>query len=256
MMKDLYSFHSNEEDLWRYYEKVKDAYHKIFHRCGLKAIYALAAGGIFTANNTHEFQVVSDVGEDTIFVCSKCEYAENKEISNLKDADQCPKCKSKIEERKSIEVGNIFPYGDKYSKAVNLQYVDESGDKKYVITGAYGIGLSRLMGTIVEIHHDEYGPIWPEAVAPFRAHLVTLSGAEKVGDELYEKLLHDGVEILYDDRTDKTAGEKFADADLLGCPLRLVVSEKTLQKNSVEVKRRGEKEAKLVAIDELPGNLL
>ncbi len=256
MMKDLYSFHVSEDDLWRYYDEVKGAYHKIFHRCGLKAIYTLAAGGVFTSNNTHEFQVVSDVGEDTIFVCSKCEYAENEEISKLEDGDQCPKCKGKIDKLKSIEVGNIFPYGDKYSKAVNLQYVDEAGNKKYVITGAYGIGLSRLMGTIAEVSYDAKGIVWPEAVAPFRAHLIALSGVEKTGDELFEKLLHNGVEVLYDDRTDKTAGEKFADADLLGCPIRLVVSEKTLRKNAIEVKRRNEKEMKMVPIDEVTSNLL
>ena len=256
MMKDLYSFHTDEDDLWRYYEDVRGAYHKIFHRCGLKAIYALAAGGDFTASNTHEFQVVSDVGEDTIFMCSKCEYAENNEISKLKNGDQCPKCKGKIVEHKSIEVGNIFPLGDKYSKAFDFKFVDEKGESRHVIMGSYGIGLSRLMGTLVEVHHDENGPIWPEAVAPFRAHLVALAGTENAGHELYEKLLHNGVEVLCDDRADKTAGEKFADADLIGCPVRLVVSAKTLQKNSVEVKRRNEKEAKLVAIDELGDDLL
>ncbi len=266
ILKDFYSFHASEGDLQRYYEDVKGAYHKIFHRCGLKAIYTIAAGGTFTAENTHEFQVLSDVGEDTIFVCSKCEYAENKEISKLKDGDQCPKClarrslgeggKGKIIEQKSIEVGNIFPLGDKYSKAFDLKFVDEKGDSHFVIMGSYGIGLGRLMGTLVEIHHDGEGIIWPEAVAPFRVHLVLLAGAEKTGEELYEKLLHNGIEILYDDRTDKTAGEKFADADLIGCPLRLVISEKTLQKKSVEVKRRGEKGVKFVALDKVLDNLL
>lgn len=256
MMKDLYSFHVSEDDLWRYYEEVRGAYHKIFHRCGLKSIYTLAAGGDFTTSNTHEFQVLADVGEDTIFVCSKCEYAENGEISELKDGRQCPKCKGKIVERKSIEVGNIFPLGDKYSKAFDLKFVDERGESHYVIMGSYGIGLGRVMGTIVEVSHDGEGIIWPEAVTPFRAHLITLSGAEKTGDELYEKLLHGGIEVLYDDRTDKTAGEKFTDADLIGCPLRLVVSEKTLQKNSVEVRRRSEKEVRLIELDKAVADLL
>lgn len=249
VMKDLYSFHADENDLWRYYEDVRGAYHKIFHRCGLKSIYTIAGGGTFTGQNTHEFQVLSEVGEDTIFVCSKCEYAENKEISELRDGGQCPKCKGKVVEQKSIEVGNIFPLGDKYSRAFDLKFVDEKGDSHYVIMGSYGIGLGRLMGAVVEVHHDDDGIIWPEAVAPFKAHLVSLDSAEKEGEELYEKLLHNGIEVLYDDRSDKTAGEKFADADLIGCPIRLVVSEKTLQKKSVEVKRRGEKEVKLVPID-------
>ena len=256
MMKDLYSFHTSEEDLGRYYEEVRGAYHKIFHRCGLKAIYTLAAGGVFTSNTTNEFQVISGVGEDTIYICRDCEYAENKEISKLKDGDHCPKCKGKVVEQKSIEVGNIFPYGDKYSKAVNLQYVDESGEKKYVVTGAYGIGLGRLMGTLVEVHNDDGGIIWPEAVAPFRFHLISLTGAENAANEFYEKLSHGGSEVLYDDRTDKTAGEKFADADLIGCPVRLVVSSKTLQTKSIEVKRRNGKEVKLVSLDNALPDLL
>src|SRR3989338_8099236 len=250
MMKDLYSFHTSKEDLGRYYEEVRGAYHKIFHRCGLKAIYTLAAGGVFTSNTTNEFQVISDVGEDTIYVCRDCEYAENKEISKLKDGDHCPKCKGKVVEQKSIEVGNIFPYGDKYSKAVNLQYVDEAGVKKYVITGAYGIGLGRLMGTLVEVHNDDGGIIWPEAVAPFRLHLIALIGAENEANELYEKLSHGGSEVLYDDRTDKTAGEKFADADLICCPIRIVVSKKTLEKESVEIEKRNKKEPKLVKLSD------
>ncbi len=247
MMKDMYSFHTSEEDLYRYYEEVKGAYHKVFHRCGLKSIYTLAAGGVFTANNTHEFQVLSPVGEDTIYVCSKCSYAENNEISKLKSGDQCPQCKSKMVEEKSIEVGNIFPYGDKYAKAVNLQYVDESGKKQYVITGAYGIGLGRLMGTVVEIHHDERGIIWPEGIAPFAVHLICLDeGVKKEADKVYKNLTQKGIEVLYDDRTDRMAGEKFADADLIGIPTRLVISKKTIKENKVEVKKRQEKESRLL----------
>ncbi|MBI2062940.1 MAG: hypothetical protein HYT61_01715 [Candidatus Yanofskybacteria bacterium] len=261
MMKDLYSFHATQEDLEKYYEEVKGAYHKIFHRCGLKSIYTVAAGGTFTAENTHEFQVLSDIGEDTIFVCDKCEYAENKEISKLINGDQCPKClgegeEGKITELKSIEIGNTFPLGDKYSKAFDLRFVDEKGESHFVIMGSYGIGLGRVMGTLVEIHHDDEGIAWPESVSPLKVHLVVLSGAEKVGEELYEELLHNSIEILYDDRVDKTAGEKFADADLIGCPIRLVISEKTLQKRSVEIKRRSEKEVRLVPLDKIIGSLL
>ncbi|HEY4506832.1 MAG TPA: aminoacyl--tRNA ligase-related protein [Candidatus Paceibacterota bacterium] len=256
MMKDMYSFHSSEEDFWKFYEEVRGAYHKIFHRCGLKSIYTLAGGGVFTANTTNEFQVVSEVGEDTIYVCRECEYAENLEISKLKDGDNCPKCKGKVQEFKSIEVGNIFPYGDKYSKAVNLKYVDQDGASKHVITGAYGIGIGRLMGTVVEVHNDDNGIVWPESIAPFHVHLVSMVGSESAAEKLYEKLYHERVDVLYDDRTDKTAGEKFADADLIGCPVRLVVSEKTLQKKSVEVKRRTEKEVKMVGLDEPIANLL
>ncbi len=256
MMKDLYSFHAGEDDLWKYYEKVKEAYLGIFHRCGLETVYTVAAGGDFTVSNTHEFQVLAAVGEDTIFICEKCGYAENLEVSNLRTGDACPKCGGEMIEKKSIEVGNIFPLGTKYSKAFNLQFVNESGKKDYVVMGSYGIGLGRVMGAAVEVHHDENGIIWPESLAPFKFYLIALDGVQGEADEIYEKLLHSGAEVLCDDRDDKTAGEKFADADLVGCPVRLVVSEKTLQKNSVEIKKRGEKEAHLLAIDRLPDDLL
>ncbi len=250
MMKDLYSFHSTENDLWRYYEEVKGAYHKIFHRCGLKAIYTTAGGGDFTMSNTHEFQVIADVGEDIIFVCSKCDYAENSEISKLKNGDPCPKCNAKITEQKSIEVGNIFPLGTKYSQAFNLQYTNESGEKKDVFMGSYGIGIGRVMGTVVEVpyHHDDKGIIWPEAIAPFKVHLIALEGCQKEADEAYEKIFYHGIEVLYDDREDKTAGEKFADADLIGCPIRLIISKKTLGQKSLEFKRRNEASSTLVEL--------
>jgi len=255
LMKDLYSFHSSEEDFLNYYEKVRGAYHKIFERCGLKSFYTLAAGGDFTASHTHEFQVVAPVGEDTIFVCSKCEYAENKEISSLASGALCLKCGGKVKEEKSVEVGNIFPLGTKYTEALNLQFTDQQGDKKFVVMGSYGIGLGRLMGTITEIHHDKDGLIWPESVAPFKFILIALDYTKEGGDKLYQKLLEQDVEVLYDDREDKTAGEKFADADLLGIPVRLVLSSKTLKEKSVEVKRRGQKPVELVKIKDFDGLL-
>ncbi|MBI2635614.1 MAG: hypothetical protein HYW79_03700 [Parcubacteria group bacterium] len=255
IMKDLYSFHASESDFWKYYEKVKAAYYKIFKRCGLKAIYTLAAGGVFTANNTHEFQVLSSVGEDTIFVCSKCGYAENKEISKLKNGDKCSKCDGKIKEEKSIEVGNLFPLGTKYSDALNLQYLNQKGEKEKVTMGSYGIGLGRTMGTIVEIYNDERGIIWPEAVAPFKIHLIEIKSDEpdvkKEAEKTYKLLVAKGFEVLYDDRDDKSAGEKFTDADLIGIPWRLVVSQKTLEKESIELKRRDQQEVKIIKILQL-----
>lgn len=253
IMKDLYSFHANENDFEGYYKKVKEAYHNVFRRCGLNAIYTVAAGGVFTAKNTHEFQVVADVGEDAIFVCGECAYAENKEISTLKDGDQCPNCQGNMQQKNAIEVGNIFPLGTKYTEALGLQFVDEEGGKKYVVMGSYGIGLGRAMGTIVEVHHDEKGIIWPESVAPFRVHLVELEAknlglGEKVktaAGALYDEFLAKGIEVLYDDRADKTAGEKFADADLIGIPWRIVISEKTLEENGFELKKRGEAQSQI-----------
>lgn len=250
MMKDLYSFHASEDDLNKYYEKAAGAYHQVFKCCGLKAIYTLAAGGIFTDKFTHEFQVVADVGEDTIYVCAKCEYAENKEITKLTEGSPCQKCGGNISEKKSIEVGNIFDQGTKYSEALGLDFTDEDGNKKPVIMGAYGIGISRLMATIVETHNDEKGIIWPENIAPYKVHLISLDQNE-AADKIYNDLQNSGTEVLYDDREDKTAGEKFADADLIGCPIRIVVSKKTLEKDSVEIKHRHEKDFKLVKLSEI-----
>ncbi len=246
LMKDLYSFHATEEDLYRYYDEVGKAYAKIFKRCGLKALYTLAAGGDFTINNTHEFQVVSDVGEDTIYICEKCDYAENDEVATLKEGGTCPKCGGKVQKEKSIEVGNIFPLGTKYSEAFGLTFTNEKGEKKPVVMGSYGIGIGRLMAVLVEKFHDEKGIIWPESVAPFQVHLVELG--EGLGRDLYDELQKKEVEVLYDDR-DVSAGEKFADADLLGIPLRAVLSSKT--EGKVELKKRNEKEAKLVTKEEL-----
>lgn len=251
MMKDLYSFHANERDLMRYYEEVKDAYMRIFERCGLKVVYTLAAGGAFTISNTHEFQALSEVGEDTIYMCLGCGYAENSEISELKNGDPCPKCKSNVAEKKSIEVGNIFPLGTKYSAALGLEYDDENGVKQPVVMGSYGIGVGRLMATLVETFNDAKGIIWPESVAPFKLHLIVLDEKKEESERIYEDLLKKGVEVIYDDRSDKTAGEKFADADLIGCPWRMVVSNKSLEQGGVELKRRTSKEFEIISLSDI-----
>ncbi|HUX35499.1 MAG TPA: aminoacyl--tRNA ligase-related protein [Candidatus Paceibacterota bacterium] len=271
LMKDLYSFHADEKDLYSYYDEVATAYAKVFERCGLKAYYTLASGGEFTINNTHEFQVESEVGEDTIYACDSCMYAENNEVSKLsaeggsasggKDSNKCPKCGGKISEKKSIEVGNIFPLGTKYSEAFDLNFLDKDGNKKLVVMGSYGIGISRLMATAVEVHHDEKGIVWPENIAPFKVHLLALgshlprsakpAGRNEAGkssaDDLYADLQKKNVEVLYDDR-EASPGEKLVGADLIGLPFRAVISEKTGGK--VEVRRRNEKDAKLIDIKE------
>ena len=256
MMKDLYSFHSSEEDFKNYYAIVKEAYFKIFEQCGLKSFYTVAAGGNFTSSNTHEFQVLSQVGEDKILLCLKCEYAENKEISKLGDGDKCPKCGGKIKIENAIEVGNIFPLGEKYSSAFNLQFIDSRGKKENVVMGSYGIGLGRVIGTAVEVYHDDQGIIWPKNIAPFQIHLIELSAKDnlavkKQAEKIYEIFADKNVEILYDDRADKTAGEKFADADLIGIPLRIVISAKTLENNSIELKKRNKKAVKLIKISDV-----
>jgi prolyl-tRNA synthetase len=258
LMKDLYSFHENEKDLYAYYDRVKEAYVKVFERCDLHALYTLAAGGDFTASTTHEFQVMNEVGEDTIYYCDKCSYAENEEISKLTEGDACPQCDGTVLKANAIEVGNIFPLGTKYSEPFKLAYKDAEGNTKPVVMGSYGIGVSRLMATVVEVHHDDNGIVWPEALAPFRVHLLVLPGSAKAAqnaDNLYETLLSAGVEVLYDERPDVSAGEKFADADLLGIPYRVTVSEKSLKAGGVELRKRAEKEARVLPADHLLDNV-
>jgi len=241
IMKDLYSFHRDEKDLFDYYQKVAESYHKIFNRCGLNSIYTLASGGAFTLSQTHEFQVVCSVGEDNILVCENCFYAENEEISNLKEGDKCIKCGGKIKKEHSVEVGNIFPLGTKYSKDFGLKYKDENGELRDVVMGSYGIGIGRVMGTIVEVYHDENGIIWPKEVAPAQVYLIAIDSS---AESLYKELEEKGIEVIYDDRK-ISVGEKFYDADLIGLPYRLVISPKTGE--NIELKKRNEKQSIIVS---------
>ncbi len=248
-MKDLYSFHATAEDLDEYYNKTAmPAYEAVYKRLGLDALLTEASGGTFS-KYSHEYQVETENGEDTIYVCEKCGLAKNKEI--FEEGAKCTNCgKTSWRETKGCEVGNIFKLQDKYSKAFNLQYTAQDGSKNIVLMGCYGLGTSRVMGVIVEKFHDSKGIIWPEAVAPFKVHLLALNGAEKESGKIYESLLNSGIEVLYDDR-EVSAGAKFADSDLIGIPYRVLVSAKTLDKQSVEFKKRNETEAKLVNISDL-----
>ncbi|MBU1992615.1 MAG: proline--tRNA ligase [Patescibacteria group bacterium] len=405
-MKDMYSFHTDEKDLDKYYERAKEAYFNVYKRCGLEAYIVEASGGAFTDQISHEFSILTPAGEDTILLCKKCGVAQNLEIAEgnalppneddikeekmkkvpanrepsieagtklhkcepwqilktvvysvedtglvgicirgdlnvnehkleryfkkllkpgtneelkkaklyagfispigndripffadhsvrhvknwitganknkvdlvnanlgrdfrikefadfveVKGGFKCPKCESQLEEKKAIEAGNIFKLGTKYSDAFNLQFTDKDGKKKKVIMGCYGIGSTRLIGTIVEAKHDDKGMIWPKSVAPYLVHLVALGNDEKVAkkaDELYEKMKSKGIEVLYDDR-DESPGKKFNDADLIGLPVRMVVSNRTLEKDGVEWKLRVEEGAKDVKFDKVIDEIL
>lgn len=244
-MKDLYSFHLSQNDLDEYYSLMKKAYKNVYNRCGLDAKVVEASGGVFTDKYSHEFQVISDAGEDRIYFCEKCDFAQNIEITDLKVGDKCPGCGESIKEGKSIEVGNIFQFGDKYAKDMKGFATDVDGGKKPILMASYGIGISRLAATIVEIYHDERGIIWPAAVAPFKVHLLSL-GQEASAENVYEALQKAGIDVLYDDR-DISAGEKFADSDLIGIPYRAVLSKKTDGK--LEIKKRNGAEAELMEVD-------
>jgi prolyl-tRNA synthetase len=240
LMKDMYSFSKDVAEHEAFYEKSKVAYKNIFERMGLgdKTFITFASGGSFS-KYSHEFQTVSPAGEDIIYICDKCQVAVNKEI--IAEQNKCPDCGSdKLREEKSIEVGNIFSLGTKFSDALDLTYLDEKGDKQKVIMGSYGIGPGRLVGTVVESLSDDKGLIWPVEIAPFKAHIIQVGDKDdvrKCAENLYEDLQKDGVEVLLDDR-DLRPGEKFADADLLGIPLRIIVSEKTLMSGEYEIKER------------------
>ena len=242
LMKDLYSFCRTEEEHQDFYKKVEEAYKKIFSRVGIGEItyFTRASGGSF-GDASHEFQTLTDAGEDLIYITDE----------NKKEAVNKEVAKDGGEEKKAVEVGNIFPLGTRFSEALGLYFTDESGEKKLVIMGSYGIGLGRLMGTVAEVLSDEKGIVWPKEIAPFQVHLLNLSeGSKDKADKIYEELTSKGIEVLYDDR-DARAGEKFADSDLIGIPVRFIVSDKTGDK--VEVKKRDEADSKLLSIEEAIG---
>ncbi|MEK7605707.1 MAG: aminoacyl--tRNA ligase-related protein [Patescibacteria group bacterium] len=249
MMKDLYSAHRSEEDLLTYYWQVADAYIEIFKRIGIDVKITEADGGVFTKSHTHEFQALCEVGEDTIYHKEGWKFWKNKEVMTQEELDD-----PEVKNAQAIEVGNIFPLGTMYAERMNALFTDEDGSRKPVWFASYGIGPTRVMGTVVEISHDDRGIIWPEAIAPFAVHLI---GLHERADEVYEELVQAGVDVLYDDRWDSGAGEKFADADLIGIPVRLVVSSKTHSASSgqageqVEWKKRDSSETELLATDEV-----
>ncbi len=235
VMKDLYSFSRNEQEHQEFYTKAAEAYERIFARVGLadKTYKTFASGGSFS-KYSHEFQTVCDSGEDTVYIDTAKRIAINKEV--LTDDVKAELGVGELTEAKAVEVGNIFTLGTRFSQALGLTYKDESGSDVPVFMGSYGIGPARLMATVAEVLSDAKGLVWPKAVAPFAVHLVSLGDNDEVkkeAEELYTTLTSSGVEVLWDD-TDRRAGEKFADSDLLGLPLRVVVSEKTIAAGAYE----------------------
>ena len=248
--KALYSFSKNEEEHNKYYEKMKTVYEDIFKKVGLgdETFLTFASGGTFS-KYSHEFQTISEAGEDTIYIDEEKNIAVNKEVYNEEVLKDLGLEKNNLIEKKAIEVGNIFSLGYKFSEPFGLKYKDEQSKDQLVYMGCYGIGISRLMGVIVELNNDENGIIWPETVAPFKVHLLSLGENEKA-EEIYNELTKNNIETLYDDR-EVSAGEKFADSDLIGIPYRLVISKKSLEKGGVEIKKRSEKENRIIKIEDI-----
>ena len=253
-MKDMYSFHTTQEDFDQFYQEAKEAYLRVFKRLGLVAKVTEASGGGFTDKISYEFEVLTDAGEDVIYYCDNCDFCVEDEIAKVKPGDVCPRCgQAKLKEGKAAEVGNVFDLGQKYGKAFDMGFVDEHDQKQYPVMGCYGIGISRVMGVIVEKYNDEKGIMWPESVAPAQVHLVRLGVSEAVvaaADKLYAELQAAGQEVIYDDR-DAPAGAKFGDADLIGAPVRVTVSSRTLEQGSVEWKRRNEADSRLVKLGDI-----
>ena len=255
LMKDLYSFHANEDDMNQYYEKLTETYTRIFDRIGIgeNTYITFASGGTFS-KYSHEFQMLTEAGEDTIYICGHCRIAINDEI--IADQPTCPQCgNADFQTAKAVELGNIFKLKTKYAEPFDLTYTDQAGAAQTVYMGCYGIGLPRVMGAVVEALHDEKGMVWPQAVAPFQVHLLALPGGETAADNLYTDLQKRGIDVLYDDRAQTQAGEKFADADLYGIPWRLVVSKKTLAEDHVEIKERTSAKGELIGMSELPSKI-
>ncbi len=255
LMKDMYSWHATQDDFDRFYAEAKKAYLKIFARLGLVAKVTEASGGAFAEKISYEFEVLSEAGEANILYCDSCEWCVNvDDIDKYKEGQNCPTCgKGKLISGKAAELGNVFDLGQKYTKAFDLKFTDKNGKQGYPIMGCYGIGITRTMGVLVETFHDERGMIWPNEVAPYQVQLVSIVGKNedviKQADVVYKKLRDVGVEVLYDDRSETGAGSKLADADLIGCPYRVVVSAKTGEQ--VEVKRRNEEKVEVMSFSEL-----
>ena len=258
IMKDMYSFSRTEEEFTEFYNKVISAYEKIFNRVGIgRVTYRTLAGGGSFSSFSDEFQTITDAGEDTIYIEREKQISVNKEFLTdpaLSRLGLDKMDRSKLEEARAVEVGNVFPLGMTFSKALGLTFTDADGQEKPVIMGSYGIGLGRLMGTVVEVNRDEKGIIWPKEIAPYDIHLVALESEKPeiatVAEKIYGDLQKAGFSVLYDDRS-VSAGVKFNDSDLFGIPLRLVVSERLVVKQEIEMKKRTEKTSEIFAIKDL-----
>ncbi len=253
LMKDLYSFDTSQEGLDKFYEQCIEAYMKVFKRCGIgdKTFLTFASGGTF-AKYSHEFQTLSESGEDIIYLHETKRLAINKEVLTSEVLDDLKISRGDLVEKKSIEVGNIFKQSTRFPDAAGLTYLDDKGEQKSIYMGGYGIGMTRLMGTIVELMSDDKGIMWPKEVSPFVVHLVRLGVNPEVvsfADKIYFDLQKKGIDVLYDDR-DARPGEKFADSDLIGIPARFIVSDKTVAENKVEVKYRNKSESELFSVED------
>jgi prolyl-tRNA synthetase len=254
VMKDMYSVHASAEDLERYYNRAIEAYTRVYERLGIGAdtYVTFASGGAFT-QFSHEFQTVCDAGEDVIYLHREKNIALNEEVLDDENLAHLGLKREELEAVKTAEVGNIFNFGTQKSEDMDFAFTNEKGERQSMYLGSYGIGITRVMGVIVEKFADARGLVWPESVAPFKVYLARLGTETPVvqaADKLYDELTAAGVDVLYDDR-DARPGEKFADADLLGIPHRVVVSAKTVEQGTFEYKKRVAADASMETAESL-----
>ena len=273
-MKDAYSFHTNQADLEDYYAKCHRAYQRIYARVGLPEVISVASdSGMMGGSISHEFMLLTPIGEDSIVICKECDYRANMEVAEqdiegeeyhdfakIHEGGICPHCgKPTITISRGIEVGNIFQLGTKYTKSMNMTYIDSNGEEQYPIMGCYGIGVGRLAASICEAHHDDYGPIWPLAVAPWQVHLCAVRSddaeVKAYADKMYDELWRNGVDVIYDDRK-VSAGVMFSDADLIGVPYRLIVSPRNIKQNVVEIVSRDKRISTHASVDSATEEIL
>lgn len=255
VMKDMYSLHATEEDCDRYYDKVIEAYKRCYDRFGIgdSTFVTFASGGAFT-KFSHEFQTICEAGEDVLYVNNDRTVAVNEEV--LDDAtEELGINKDELEPVTSAEVGNIFKFGTEKSEKMGIYYTDHEGKNQPIYLASYGIGITRVMGVIAEKMSDEKGLVWPEAIAPYTVYLVSLGNdGSKKADEFYDTLQQAGIEVLYDDR-DERAGTKFADAELLGIPYRITVSDRAIEAGEYEFTVRASGETKALTLEQIVDTL-
>lgn len=255
VMKDMYSFSETEEQHKEFYDLVTKAYLNIFNKVGLgkDTYFTFASGGAFTDKFSHEFQTIVDAGEDTIYVNKENNVALNDEVFNEDVLDLLKLDKKDFIKVRAAEVGNIFSFGTTKSEELGIYFTDKEGVNRPVVLGSYGIGISRLMGVIIEYFSDANGLVWPYNIAPYKVIISALGNSPEVvkeSEKIYKSLTDKKIDVIYDDR-DVRPGEKFADADLLGIPLRVVISEKNIAKGELEIKNRTQKESKYIKPDDL-----
>ena len=257
-MKDMYSFHPDKEDMEEFYDRVKNEYTELFKDLGIgdDTFFTYASGGDFTDGFSHEFQTLLPNGEDMIYIDREKNVAYNEEIATPENEKRLGVSFQNLEKVPACEVANIFPLNLKYSKPFNLTYTDKDGTVKPVYMGCYGIGISRLMGVIAEKFADEKGLVWPENVAPAKFHIVTLANKEDEESYLLSQKLFDliGSDALWDRRNRVSAGEKLRDADLIGCPYKVIISNRSISNKGVEVQKRSTGEKFYMSIGELIDN--